>query len=71
MKNIVKLIIFILLCVLIVKDLLMLLIFNYSFTYFGFITFLFKVMIAALIYDDLEEKIKKCANIRTIKHTSK
>lgn len=71
MKNVVKLIIFVLLCVSITKDLLMLLIFNCSFTYFGFITFLLNVMITALIYDDLEEKIKKCANARTIKHTSK
>lgn len=71
MKNLVKLIILVILCLFILKDLLMLFTFNYSFTYFGFITFIFNIMFASLIYDDLEEQLKKCANKGTVKHTSK
>lgn len=71
MKNLIKIIVFIILCILIIKDMLTLFTFNYSFTYFGFITFIINVMLASLIYDDLEEQLKKCANKGTVKHTSK
>lgn len=71
MKNLIKIILFIILCILIIKDMLTLFSFNYSFTYFGFITFIFNIMLASLIYDDLEEQLKKCANKGTVKHTSK
>ena len=71
MKNLVKLVILVILCVFILKDLLMLFTFHSSFTYFGFITFIFDIMLASLIYDDLEEQLKKCANNGTVKHTSK
>ena len=69
MKNLIKIILFIILCILIIKD--MLTLFTFSFTYFGFITFIINVMLASLIYDDLEEQLKKCANKGTVKHTSK
>lgn len=71
MKNLIKIILFIILCILIIKDMLTLFTFSYSFTYFGFITFIINIMLASLIYDDLEEQLKKCANKGTVKHTSK
>lgn len=62
-ENVIKLNVFIVSMVMILHDMFMIIFRGYSWTWYGFITFILFTTVASMIYEDFEEQIKSTNSI--------